>query len=122
VQLRDMGEWRLKDLVRPEHIFQLLAPDLPTDFPPLKTPDADSTNLLQATPQIRREREIEPFAPALLRLLPDLVPLPPDMPALPSLDPEQERQRLFAALAQFFARQAAQQPLLLVVEDLHWSD
>ena len=37
-----MGEHRLKDLKEPEHIFQLLAPDLPSEFPPLKTMDAPS--------------------------------------------------------------------------------
>jgi len=41
---------------------------------------------------------------------------------LPSLDPEQEKRRLFAALARFFLSQAAARPLLLVVEDVHWSD
>src|SRR6266508_2712653 len=35
VTLRDLGEHRLKDLGRPEHIFQVIAPDLPSDFPPL---------------------------------------------------------------------------------------
>jgi serine/threonine protein kinase/class 3 adenylate cyclase len=40
--LKDMGEHRLKDLNEPEHIFQLLAPDLPSEFPPLKTMDAPS--------------------------------------------------------------------------------
>src|SRR6185295_6687444 len=29
VQLRDLGTHRLKDLTRPEHIFQVVAPDLP---------------------------------------------------------------------------------------------
>jgi tRNA A-37 threonylcarbamoyl transferase component Bud32 len=37
VSLRDMGERRLKDLKEPERIFQLLAPGLPSEFPPLKT-------------------------------------------------------------------------------------
>jgi len=32
-----LGEHRLKDLTRPEHIFQLVAADLPADFPPLTT-------------------------------------------------------------------------------------
>jgi class 3 adenylate cyclase len=122
IRLRDMGEWRLKDLARPEHIFQLLAPDLPADFPPLKTLDVDGPHVSEAMPHIRREQDVEPFAPALLRLLPGLVRLPADIPALAALDPEQERQRLFAALAEFFTRKAAQQPLLLIVEDLHWSD
>jgi predicted ATPase/class 3 adenylate cyclase len=35
VALRDLGEHRLKDLDRPEHLFQLVAGDLPADFPPL---------------------------------------------------------------------------------------
>ncbi len=41
-ELRDLGEHRLKDLPRPERIFQLVIPDLPTNFPPLKTLDTRS--------------------------------------------------------------------------------
>lgn len=37
--LKDLGEGGLKDLVRSEHVFQLVAPDLPADFPPLKQHD-----------------------------------------------------------------------------------
>jgi predicted ATPase/DNA-binding CsgD family transcriptional regulator len=37
-------------------------------------------------------------------------------------DPQQEKRRLFAALTQFFMHQATKQPVLLIVEDLHWSD
>ncbi len=37
-------------------------------------------------------------------------------------DPQQEKRRLFAALEQFFIHQATKQPLLLIVEDLHWCD
>jgi serine/threonine-protein kinase len=40
--LKDMGEHTLKDLKDPEHIFQILAPDLPSEFPPLKTLEAPS--------------------------------------------------------------------------------
>jgi len=58
--LRDLGEHRLKDLIRPERIFQLVAPDLPGDFPPLKTLEHRPNNLpLQPTPFIGRERELE---------------------------------------------------------------
>ena len=39
--LRDLGQQRLKDFERPIGIFQIVASDLPTDFPPLRTPDAD---------------------------------------------------------------------------------
>ena len=59
VSLRDLGEHRLKDLARPEHVFQLVAPDLPADFPGLKTLDARPNNLsLQRSPLIGREREV----------------------------------------------------------------
>jgi predicted ATPase/class 3 adenylate cyclase len=59
VALRDLGEHRLKDLGRPERIFQVVAPDLPTDFPPLRTLDAYRHNLpAQATPLIGREAEV----------------------------------------------------------------
>lgn len=37
VSLRDLGEHRLKDLIRPEHIYQMVVPQVPSDFPPLKT-------------------------------------------------------------------------------------
>jgi predicted ATPase/class 3 adenylate cyclase len=35
VALRDLGEHRLKDLDRPEYLFQIVADHLPLDFPPL---------------------------------------------------------------------------------------
>jgi predicted ATPase/class 3 adenylate cyclase len=57
--LRDMGEHRLKDLTRPEHIFHLVFPDLPTEFPPLRTLDNHPNNLpLQPTSLIGRENEV----------------------------------------------------------------
>jgi class 3 adenylate cyclase len=34
--LRDLGEHRLRDLVQPERIYQLIAPGLLDDFPPLR--------------------------------------------------------------------------------------
>ena len=58
--LSDLGEGRLKDLSRPERIFQLAAPDLPSEFPPLKTLESYPNNLLlQPTPLVGREREVE---------------------------------------------------------------
>jgi predicted ATPase/class 3 adenylate cyclase len=57
--LRDLGEHRLKDLFRPERLFQLVSPDLPSEFPPLRTLEAYRNNLpLQPTPLIGREKEI----------------------------------------------------------------
>ena len=58
-QLRDLGERRLKDLARPERVFELLAPDLPAGFPPLRTLESRPNNLpVQPTPLVGREREV----------------------------------------------------------------
>lgn len=43
--LRDLGLHRLKDLSAPERIFQLVHPELPFDFPPLRTLDVRRHNL-----------------------------------------------------------------------------
>jgi predicted ATPase/class 3 adenylate cyclase len=57
---RALGEHRLKDLDRPEAVFQLLHPDLPDDFPDLK-PSADLAGNLppSLTSFIGRQQEIE---------------------------------------------------------------
>lgn len=41
----DLGTHRLKDLERPEHLYQLIVPGLPDSFPPLRTIDARPNNL-----------------------------------------------------------------------------
>jgi predicted ATPase/class 3 adenylate cyclase len=59
VSLRDMGEKRLKDLIRSEHIYQLVISNLPAEFPPIKTLDAYRHNLpSQMTSFIGREKEM----------------------------------------------------------------
>ncbi len=66
--LRDLGERRLKDLFRPERVFQLVGPDLPASFPPLKTLDARANNLpAQPTPLVGREKELGEIAATLGR-------------------------------------------------------
>ena len=44
------------------------------------------------------------------------------LPPLPQLDAESERLRLFESLFRCLADLAAQRPLLLVLEDLHWAE
>ena len=59
MNLAELGEHRLKDLFRPEKVFQLVSTDLPSEFPPLRTLDAYRNNLpLQPTPLIGREEEV----------------------------------------------------------------
>ena len=57
--LRDLGEHGLKDLSRPQRIFQLVGDGLERDFPPLATLENRPTNLPpQPTPLIGRQREL----------------------------------------------------------------
>ena len=67
----------------------------------------------------------EQIVKELVRLLPDLALLFPDLVPLPlpqTLDPEQQKCRLFIVLTHFFTNLAAQQPALLIVEDIQWCD
>jgi DNA-binding CsgD family transcriptional regulator len=107
--------------------FQLLQGNcFPTDFSCPYAPLLDllrSVFITSSTAKIASDvgpiaREFAPLLPDVVQKLPDLTVPPP----LPSLDPEQEKRRLFATLAHFFLSQAAHHPLLLIVEDLHWSD
>lgn len=67
-RLLDLGEHRLKDLQRPEHLYQLLLPDLPADFPPLRTLDRVQHNLpVQMTPVVGRTEAIHQVMDLLLR-------------------------------------------------------
>jgi predicted ATPase/class 3 adenylate cyclase len=68
MSLRELGEHRLKDLLHPERIFQLVIADLPADFPALKTLDSRRHNLpTQPTLLIGREREIAEVCALLCR-------------------------------------------------------
>ncbi len=59
MSLSELGNYRLKDLARPQRIFQVVAPDLPANFPPLRSLDFLPNNLpVQLTSFIGREREV----------------------------------------------------------------
>jgi predicted ATPase/class 3 adenylate cyclase len=65
--LTDLGEHQLKDLSRPEHVYQLHHLDLEERFPPLRSIRTSSTNLpVQLTSFVGRAAELEDAA-ALLR-------------------------------------------------------
>jgi len=61
--LRDLGAHLLKDLAEPIGLFQLVHPDLATDFPALVTADAGRRGLpVPASPFVGRERELATLA------------------------------------------------------------
>jgi class 3 adenylate cyclase/tetratricopeptide (TPR) repeat protein len=59
--------------------------------------------------------EIARIAPALRRVFPDIAP-PVELP------PELARRYVWNSLSEFIGRAAQNQPLMLVLEDLHWAD
>jgi predicted ATPase/class 3 adenylate cyclase len=62
----DLGEHRLRDLTRPERVFQVGAPGLLADFPPLRSLDAFTTNLTpQRTSFVGRGAEVAAVMDAL---------------------------------------------------------
>lgn len=67
--LRDLGKHLLKDLSYPQQLFQVVAPGLPSDFPPLRTLQSVPNNLpRQLTSFIGRKREITEIKDLLTRL------------------------------------------------------
>jgi predicted ATPase/class 3 adenylate cyclase len=59
VTVEDLGQHRLKDLSRAEHLWQLAIDGLPHEFPPPRTLDATPNNLpLQLTTFLGRQREV----------------------------------------------------------------
>jgi predicted ATPase len=64
------------------------------------------------------DRALEPMLTALLALL----DVPVDDSRWQALDPGQRRQRTLDAVKRLLLREAREQPLLLIFEDLHWVD
>ncbi len=97
----------------------------PTDLTYPYAPLLDLLRSLFAShPAVPLATELEQLAHELFPLLPELVSNQ-TMPQL-SLEPEQEKRRLFAVLANFFVHlsssSSSSSPLLLIIEDVHWSD
>jgi len=58
VGLRDLREHRLKDLARPERIYQLTIDGLPAEFPPIRSLETPTNLPAQRTSFVGRKREV----------------------------------------------------------------
>lgn len=67
ITLCDMGEHRLRDLVHPAQIFQVVAAHLPSEFAPLKSLQSRTHLPVQFTPFIGRRHEQDTVSELLLR-------------------------------------------------------
>lgn len=211
--LRDLGRQRLRGLIQFEHIYQVIAPDLPVEFPPLLVAESEASEaegsavlerlvqgrlvarsgelkqlkhqwnlareahghlvMLSGEPGIGKTRlaleliaqahkdgaailrggcyEYEaatpylPFVEAirgwvnrqsvkllrtqlgdtateLAKLAPELESKLGELRPNPPLAPNEERLRLFDNIARFLQSLAANQGLLMFLDDLHWAD
>lgn len=69
-----------------------------------------------------RATALAPSAGALFPLPLDLVECSADPAPFPAGDAAQQQRRMFAALTQLILSGAADRPVVLILEDLHWSD
>lgn len=95
------------------HIF-MLSPELP---PPLAYDQID--RMMATWPEALLEAR--PFLELLLGLRPRPDPRLPTAEIL-SLEPEQLRRQIFVQVRRFFGQLAGLQPLVLLLDDLHWVD
>ncbi|MFN2418349.1 MAG: adenylate/guanylate cyclase domain-containing protein [Candidatus Limnocylindria bacterium] len=68
VELRDLGLHRLKDLDRPERLWQIVVVDLPSEFAPMASLDGVPNNLpTRLTTFLGREREMAEISALLVK-------------------------------------------------------
>jgi predicted ATPase/class 3 adenylate cyclase len=82
------------------------------------TPDEKLGKLEQALSQFRLplEESVQLFAPLLL------LPIPEDRYPLLNVSPQRQRRKTLETIVAILLELAAQQPVLFIVEDLHWTD
>lgn len=70
----------------------------------------------------RLSYEMGPGAADIAEVISEVRDKLPDLERPPTLDPQQARFRLFDSITGFLKNASSSQPLMLVLEDLHWAD
>ncbi len=79
-------------------------------------------HIVKEAPQLVLDAHVERFGRDLARLVPALRDRVTDLPSARESDPEIERYLLCAAVAGLLEGASEQEPLLLILDDLHWAD
>jgi class 3 adenylate cyclase/tetratricopeptide (TPR) repeat protein len=77
---------------------------------------------VHSVPLHRLQAELGPLGGELTRLIPDLAHLVPSLPEPVRTESETERHRLFEAVADLLQMICLEQPVVLVLDDVHWAD
>jgi class 3 adenylate cyclase/tetratricopeptide (TPR) repeat protein len=78
--------------------------------------------LIKEAPQPVLDAHVERFGGDLARLVPALRERVTDLPAARESDPETERYLMYGAVAGLLEQAGAHEPLVLILDDLHWAD
>ncbi len=78
--------------------------------------------LVKQVPQKILDAHVQRFGGDLARLVPALRDRVPELPPARESDPETERYLLYAAVAGLLEGTSENEPLLLILDDLHWAD
>ena len=78
--------------------------------------------MVKEAPESVLDAHVERFGGDLARLVPALRHRVPDLPAARESDPETERYMMYAAVAGLLEGAGEDEPLLLILDDLHWAD
>ena len=70
----------------------------------------------------RLQSELGPGSEDIAEIIPELRDLLTGLGHPPTLEPQRARFRLFESIAKFLCNAAQSQPLMLVLDDLHWAD
>jgi DNA-binding SARP family transcriptional activator len=85
-------------------------------------PFADALEFyIESTPDALLRDRLGQHAGELTRLVPSLSTRLSELPAPLRSDPETERYRMFQAVADWLRANARRQPVMLIIDDLHWS-
>ncbi len=77
---------------------------------------------MRSIPEDRLPALVGPYAAELVKLAPELSQLIVGLTPSPPLEPDQERLRLLNSVTGFLTGLAAMQPLVFMLDDLHWAD
>ncbi|MCH7714292.1 MAG: ATP-binding protein, partial [Chloroflexi bacterium] len=77
---------------------------------------------VQQTDSERLRSEMGAGAASIVEIVPEIRAKLPGLEKAPELEPEQARFRLFDSITSFLKNASQSQPLMLVLDDLHWAD
>jgi len=77
---------------------------------------------VRALPDERLEEALGPHAPEIVKLVPQLAARIATLEPSPPLEPNQERLRLYESVRAFLSALTRRQPLVVLLDDLHWAD